>query len=158
MLDSTSFDTDLTFYHQKRLDGGVRTGIMLGENTVLGRFDEGTEDYNPALIWSVDLRCNGLGLPSTADEARQWLIAHEGVIREGFRRFADELTSGSDPTGAYLLEWNRFPDPPQGVEMKIVCGAMRRVDARNLASVLLDVAANWRELLSSLSLTEPELI
>jgi hypothetical protein len=155
MIDISSLMAGLTFYHRKRLDGGIRTGIMLGGTTVSERFEEGQEDYDPSLIWSVDLRCSGAGLPDTADKAKQWLLDHERIIRDGFSRFAEQLRARSDPTGAYLLEWNEFPSHPEGVEMKIVCGAMRRVDALGLAATLRDVRDRWRELILSLSPTQP---
>lgn len=140
----------LTFFRQKRADGGLRTGIMLGESTVLGRFEGGEEDYNPTLLWSIDLRCRGASLPSTTEEARRWLLDHEEIIREGFARFAEELGAGIDPTGAYLLEWKAFPKPVNGVDMRIVCGALRRYDARSLPGELKDVGANLVEYVGSL--------
>ena len=157
MTNLSSLWDGLTFYHQKRLDGGLRTGILLGESTVLERFDEGADDYDPSLIWSIDLRCRGDNLPNTAEEARQWLLDKETPIRDGFQRFADELRAGSDPTGVYLLEWDRFPPRSDGVEMKILCGAMRRVDARNLASALLDVEQHWGRRLSALAPTHSDI-
>jgi hypothetical protein len=151
VIDVSSLYSGLTFYRQQRMDGGIRSGIMVGENTLLGRFEEGQGEYDPSLVWSVDLRCSGEGLPQTAEEARRWLLDHQSVIRDGFSRYADYLRAGSDVTGPYLLEWADFPDSPPGVAMKIVCGAMRRVDARLLASVLEDLGQRWDEIIQSLT-------
>jgi hypothetical protein len=150
MIDVASLMAGLTFFRQARIDGGVRTGIMLGESTILHRFEEGGADNDPALVWFVDLRCNGSGLPVDAEGARRWLIEHEGIIRGGFTRFAGELQAGAD-VDSYPLQWEGFKGAPDGVQMKIVCGATRRVDALRLADVLNDVAARWRQMIEELS-------
>jgi hypothetical protein len=150
-----SWMAGLTFYRQRRMDGGLRTGIMLGESTVLGHFEEGGEDYDPSLLWSIDLRCDGPTLPSSAEGARQWLLAHESIIKDGFERYAEHLRAGSDPTGAFLLEWADFPNRPQDVAMKIVCGAMRRIDALSLARELRFIGENWRSLIVGLAANTP---
>ena len=145
-----SLMADLTFYRQQRVDGGTRTGMMLGPTTILENFEEGEEEYDPSLAWSIDLRCKGTILPTTANDAKDWLLAHESLIREGFDRYADQLRAGSDPTGPYLLEWSDFQGPPEGVAMKIVCGAMRRIDAYYLSKRLKFVGENWRPLIEGL--------
>src|SRR4051794_4076762 len=123
MIDLASLMAGLTFFRQARIDGGVRTGVMIGEFTVLHRFEEGSADHDPALIWSVDLRCNGSGLPVDAEGARRWLLEHEGIIRRGFVRFADELQAGVD-VDPYPLQWEGFEGTPEGVQMRIVCSAI----------------------------------
>ena len=50
---------NLTFYRQKRVDGGVRTGVELDGETVASLFEEGDPERDPALLWFVDLRCEG---------------------------------------------------------------------------------------------------
>ncbi len=144
----------LTFYRQERVDGGIRTGIMLGMTSVFERFEIHGEEFDPSLVWSVDLRCGGPALPTRADEARSWLLDHESIIRHGFQRYARKLDAGSDPTGIFLLEWSDFQDLPPGVSMKIVCGALRRIDALYLAARLRDIGEHWAALVSSL---EPSL-
>jgi hypothetical protein len=143
----------LTFYRQQRVDGGIRTGIMLGMETVFEKFEGDEDQYDPSLAWSVDLRCNGPSLPDNPTGARAWLIAHHEEIRDGFRLFADQLGVGSDPTGVLLLEWSDFPNPPPGVSMKIVCGALRRVDARYLSNRLAEVGEGWLGLVNELEPT-----
>jgi hypothetical protein len=157
MIDLSSLFAGLTFFRQKRLDGGIRSGIMLGENTVLDRFEEGEGDDDPALIWSVDLRCSGKNLPDTTEGAQRWLLDNEDLIQDGFRRYADYLRAGSDVTGPYLLQWSDFQSTPPGVEMVIVCGAMRRVDALLLGSVIEETGKRWRELILSLTPGQPSL-
>ncbi len=155
MVDLSSLYAGLAFYRQKRADGGIRTGIMIKGDTVLGRFEDGQDDYDPSLVWSVDLRCFGSGLPESGEEGRQWLLDHESIIREGFDRYSDDLCAGSDVTGPYLLEWSRFPRPVPGVELKIACGALRRIDALSLAGILAEISLHWRDLIEGLSAEQP---
>jgi hypothetical protein len=143
----------LTFYRQERVDGGIRTGIMLGMTSVFERFEVNGEESDPSLAWSVDLRCNGPSLPTIADDAKPWLLDHESEIRDGFRRYADQLGAGSDPTGIDLLEWSDFRNLPPGVSMRIVCGALRRIDALYLASRLRFLDKHWGELVRDLEPT-----
>src|SRR3954451_9524953 len=96
---------DLTFYRQKRVDGGVRTGIDIDGVTVCEDFEEGDEERDPALRWYVDLRCSGDSLPHDADLAREWLLEHEEMIRDGFSRYASQLAAGADRDD-YPLQWS----------------------------------------------------
>lgn len=150
-MDHSSLFSKLTFYRQARVDGAVRTGLMLGEDSVLERFEEGSDDEDPILAWSVDLRCDGRDLPDTPEEARAWLLEHQDVIRAGFHDYAEELKAGSDPTGIYPLEWGRFRDVPDGVEMRIFCTALRRVDGLTLGRVVAGVGSDWHDLVTSLT-------
>ena len=47
---------ELICFRQKRQDGGIRSGIQIDGTTHFHRFDEGTEDFDPSLLWYVDLR------------------------------------------------------------------------------------------------------
>ncbi len=143
----------LTFFRQERIDGGVRTGLMLGIETVFERFEISGEEYDPTLAWSVDLRCNGPSLPTQPPEAKAWLLANQNLIRDGFLRYAEQLSVGSDPTGIKLLEWSDFQLAPPGVQLKIVCGALRRVDALFLSTKVKFVGEHWSELVQGLEST-----
>lgn len=141
---------ELTFYRQARVDGGMRSGIELDGNTIYGRFDEGNPEYDPTLLWYVDLRCEGPGLPHEPEDARQWLLSNSRIIREGFQRCAEELRAGSDPD-IYPVIWEEFTDVPEGVSMKIAFTAIRRVDAIHLSQRMSEVAAHWEEMIERLS-------
>ena len=54
----------LTFYHQKRRDGGLRTGVDFDDERVLERFEPGDLARDSALEWFVDIRCRGETLPA----------------------------------------------------------------------------------------------
>jgi hypothetical protein len=136
-----SISQGLTFYRQERLDGGVRTGVMLDGTTVLHRFDEPEEEFDPTLAWSIDVRCRGDSIPKTIEPARAWLLDHEELIVSGLSGFADHLQAGSDPTGAFPLEWSDFPLAPKDVAMTI-------------AERLRELALHWREWIEALQSSE----
>lgn len=132
----------ITFYRQKRIDGGLRSGISVGDETVLGLFEPGPTDNDPALLWYVDLRCEGARLPTDPKEAREWLLRHEDVIRAGFADCARECSAGIDPD-IYPRLWSDFASTPKDIRMVIALSAVRRVDAREISKVLQDIGSHW---------------
>ncbi len=145
----------LVFYRQKRYDGGIRTGIELDNRPIAEHFDEeGMEsERDPALLWFVDVRCEGAGIPDDPDAAEDWLIDRSGTIREGLRRFADRLRVGAD-TDIYCLTWNEFDGLPADVHMMIACSAIRRIDARMMSSILNEIADKWDEIIQEIDLPQ----
>ena len=144
----------ITFYRQKRRDGGIRTGVEINGETELG-LEEGFtgDELDPVLVWFVDLRCEGQKLPADAEAVRAWLLKYTSVIRSGFQSLAEEILAGID-FNSYSYLWP-VPDAPRGVRMLIACCAMRRLEAREMRGVLLDIAANWAERLQRLPAVEP---
>jgi hypothetical protein len=143
----------LTFYRQKRFDGGIRTGLewgldldptFEGESTLLERFEPGEEERDPSLLWFVDIRCEGPGVPSSLDEAPRWFLSTKPVIDDGLARFADHLRQVGADLDHYPLEWSEFPNT-DNVERKIVCSAIRRTVCRELSEILDDVREHWSE-------------
>src|SRR5438874_11167209 len=110
----------LFFYRQTRQDGGVRTAIEVNEDTVFHRFEEGDEESAPSLLWWVDLRCEGSGLPRDAEEARRWLLTHAGPLKDGFERLAEKLHAGLD-FDIYPIQWSDFHGLPKRVKATLVC-------------------------------------
>ncbi len=139
----------LVFYRQKRYDEGIRTGIELDDDRVANWFEPGTNGTDSALLWYVDLRCEGAGVPDDPELVLDWLQEHSSIIRDGFRRYAEQLRSGFDPD-IYSLKWSEFKDVPPDVTMKIVCSAIRRVDALEMGSHLSEIATNWDSIIGSL--------
>jgi hypothetical protein len=144
----------ITFYRQKRRDGGIRTGIEINGETEFG-LEEGFtgEEQDPVLVWFVDLRVEGKKLPTDPEEVRQWLLKQSPVICAGFQLLAEELQTGVD-FNTYPYLWP-IPDAPRGVRMIIACSAMRRADARAIRDVLLENAAHWKERIGQLPAVEP---
>lgn len=144
--------SSLVVYRQRRVDEGMRTGIELDSRTIGHKFEEGGEDRDPALRWYVDLRCEGPGLPHEAGAAFKWLNDQEMLIRENFSEYADRLSAGAD-LDDYPLEWI-FPSHPDGVRMKIACSAVRRVDSREISSILKGISREWPDLIRDLEVAE----
>jgi hypothetical protein len=139
----------LTFYRQKRIDDSVRMGIELNGRTAFERFEESGKEPDPILLWYVDLRCQGPGLPNDPDVARDWLIAQVVPIRDGFARCSQDLQAGIDRHGG-VIQWSDFHAMPGGVRMTIACSALRRVDARGIAKAVAETGRRWVKLLRSL--------
>ena len=143
----------LTFYRQGRADGAIRTGIELDDDTIFENYEEGRHEVDPTLSWYVDLRSKGPGIPSDPQEAKQWLLDHQEIVREGFSRCASELEAGRD-VDLYPLLWRKFAGVPEDVEMTIVCATNRRIYALSVPELLKDVAEHWRERIEHLEPAE----
>ena len=135
--------TTITFYRQARRDGGIRTGIEINGNTALSRFDDGTADSDPALLWYVDVKCSGKSLPVDPEEARGFLIRHETQIRQAISGLADEIPAGVDPDAWPV---RRTARAKAGFTIEVACSAVRRLEAVEIAQRLREVAMQWRDL------------
>lgn len=131
----------ITFYRQARQDGAVRTGIEIDRNTVLARFDASDSEADPALVWYVDVECTGKSLPDDSDGARNWLLSHEQAIAKGLNDLANEAAVGTD-ADAWPLQ--RTLRAGRGIQVRIKCSAVRRLEGREIAAVLKDIAAQWK--------------
>src|SRR4051794_10597769 len=96
-LEQGSVMASITFYRQARKDGGIRTGVDVDDNVVLQRFEAGSSDGDPSIVWYVDVRCSGRGLPATAVAARQWLLRNRPTVRRLLISLAEALPLGVDP-------------------------------------------------------------
>jgi hypothetical protein len=129
----------------------MHTGLLVEGCTALEVFDDvPDEEYDPVLLWSVDLRCEGKRVPGGTEEARKWLLDHEPTIKEAFQTLSEELKVGMDYNDLPLL-WN-VPKPPRGVRARIACHAMYRADALEMRKVIADISEHWRELIEKLPL------
>ncbi len=150
---------ELTFYRQKRNDGGVRTGLELDGETVLGIFEDGSpdEEDNPmgmALLWFVDVRCLGAEVPDRPEAARDWLVEHAPTILTGLSGLAGGLAAGLDNGGEPIV-WSDFPGAPVGGSIELVCSATGRVTGRSMAGVLEEIADHFIDLVRELAPPEP---
>ena len=150
---------ELTFYRQKRYDGGVRMGVELdGEHTLLAIFQEGPleEQDNPlssALLWYFDLRCHGDDLPTQPEQAREWLRSFEASIRDGLRRLVSAISLGVDDSSP--IRWDDFEGLPEGVRVEAVLSSIRRVKNDELLRVVEEIADQFGAFLGQLSPAEP---
>jgi hypothetical protein len=143
----------LTFYRQGRADGAIRTGIELDEDTIFETYEASGSEVDPTLLWYIDLRCKGPGIPSDPQEAKRWLLDHAEIVREGFLRCASEFEAGRD-VELYPILWSKFHELPEGVEITIACATNRRIWALSVPKLLEDVAEHWRERIEHLEPAE----
>lgn len=143
----------ITFYRQKRRDGGLHMGITIDGSTAM-ELEEGVDwkESDPVLLWYVELRCEGKSLPNRPEEARQWLLDNGEWIREGFRTLTEELRVGIDYNTLPLV-WP-VPKSPRGVRARIACHAMYRSDALAIAQVTAEFVAHWSAWLENLPVLE----
>jgi hypothetical protein len=142
----------LIWYRQKRFDGAIRTAVDVDDVLLLHRLENDCNEPDPALLWYVDLRCEGQRLPTKAAAARRWLLENSEIIRQGFRGVAEELRAGMDVDAWPVIRKIRaFPD---GIKAEIAFAAARRVDGVGMAEVLIEVADQWDERVRSLQVVK----
>lgn len=132
----------LTFFRQARIDGGIRMGIKINGDLDWHHFDEpGNGELDPALVWYVDLRCEGDSLPTEGEDVRQWLIRTAPEIQSAFDALAEKLRVGyDDESWPYQFAVSKAPP---GVSMKIVCSCVQGLEPGELAKVLRAIQENW---------------
>ncbi len=121
----------ISFYRQERWDGGIRTGIEMDGYVVMQSFAEGTDDSDPALLWYIDVRCEGAKLAAEPEKARKWFLEHAEIIRAGLRQLAGHIRAGVDADGWPLL-WP-MPESPRGVRITVAVSAVERLTAWAIA-------------------------
>ena len=143
----------LNFYHQKRKDGGIRTGVDFNGERVLEQFMSGRIPPDSALEWFVDVRCQGRRLPDDPDEIRHGLLEHGGEIQSHLEKMAARLRTGIDPEWPFTSEEVSTGDD---VEIKIVCSAILRRTGRDISRVLLELKQAWPRLIGALPALQAE--
>lgn len=137
----------ITFFRQAREDGGIRMGIEVDDRTVLSQFEEGSDEFDPALTWYVDVRFEGARLPKDGEAARQWLIRQTPIVQRELSAAAEKIPSGIDPDYRPVLYEVKLRD---GLRMTLACSAMRRVKAKQIASIVAEIAGSWRTWIEAL--------
>jgi hypothetical protein len=142
--------TQFTFYHQKRFDGGIRTGVELPTGEEWQHFEPGTDaDSEPALLWYIDIVGRGDGVPQDIAQVVQDLRDHHCDVQRVLNEAADRLSAGVDHSGwPYRVD---FPKCWEGVNLTISGGAIRRLEALEIADTLRDVSNRWLNLLGSVA-------
>ena len=145
--------SQLTYYRQARVDGGVRTGIDVNGSTVLARYEPGTDEHDPSLEWYVDIRCDGPALSSDGEAARQWFVEHAKLVKDELLCAGRQIELGFD---AEIRPFERrVESSPAGTTMLIVASAQHRVLGRDMASTLLRLADEWEASLHNLEPLAP---
>jgi hypothetical protein len=138
----------LTFFRQKRVDGGIRTGVDLDSNLLLQEFTRGSKNYDPALLWFVDIEFQGTRLPREPEAARKWLVLQGDAVRNILEKLGRSVEAGLDADWPAKTTPVRLPD---GTRVSAACSAVRRVEARRIGEVLQETAAGWEKILAGLS-------
>lgn len=146
----------LLFYRQARRDGGVRMGVELDGELLLHRFEEGTAESDPSLLWFVDVACLGVRLGFDSEALRDWLLANKEAISEAIVAFASDLEVGIDANAWPVRK--EFPRAIPRVKLTISCSAVRRVDAREIATHLRQLARNWSRYITGLAAMQKSLV
>ncbi len=136
----------LTFYHQKRRDGGVRTGVEVDDERILERFEPGSTEEDSTLSWWIDVRCSQKTWPPEPEEVRAWLLENAPRIENGLKDLAAKLGAGID------INWpEKYVVPsPAGIKIEIFYSAIRRVGGREIQAELSKLARNWQTIIAQL--------
>jgi hypothetical protein len=141
----------LTFYVQARADGGRRMGIDIDDESVLGRFEPGGGEFDPALLWYVDVRCKG-ELPLEAEQSRGWLLRQSELLKGELKELGRELEVGLD-SGLWPLQ-RKVENAPPSVEIAIVCSSLHRLASRDFGKILGRLADEFTTMVNSLGSVE----
>jgi len=133
---------EVTFYHQQRVDGGRRSGVTVDGITILHGFLPGSEEYDPALEWYVDVTLVTNNPPTQAN-ALNWLTSHAADIRRALTETADCLSVGID---AHSMP-AEFGSPGSEGPIRVTVSALRRVVGRQVGEKLRQFAEmDWAQL------------
>jgi len=137
----------LTFYRQKRVDGGIRTGVEWLESSLLQHFEPGDDD-DSSLLWYIDLRFSGSRLPKGPDDVRDWLMKQKPWLGKALNNGAKDLEVGVD---ADVLPYLRnCREAPPGIVLTLAASAQRRVPALEIGEAVGQIGRDWTELVESL--------
>ena len=148
--------SNLIYYRQGRVDGGIHTGVDGYDVPLLESFENEApyDESDPVLVWYVEVRCKGQGLPTSVDGARSWLLKHQELIRSGLVALADELSVGLD-VESYPYFWRKFSSQPEEAQLTLVCSAHRRSNGIELGRHVRAFADHFEEFLTRLSEVRP---
>ena len=151
-LSRTDLFSNLVYYRQGRVDGGIHTGVDAFDAPLLESFENEApyDESDPVLAWYIEVRCKGRGLPTSVDGARAWLLKHQEVIRSGLAALADELSVGLD-VESYPYFWRKFPSQFKEAQLTLVCSAHRRPNGIGLARQVRSFGDHFEEYLMRLA-------
>ena len=148
--------SNLVFYRQGRLDGGIHTGVDSFDTPLLEMFENEApyDEADPVLAWYIEVRCKGRELPKTVEGACAWLLKHQDMIRTGLMALADELSVGLD-VESYPYFWRKFSLQPKDGQLTLVCSAHLRSNGIGLGRQVRALADHFEEYLRRLSEVKP---
>ena len=130
---------DVQFYHQERVDGGMRSGVYVDSDAMLHGFVPGGEERDPALTWYADVTLS-TPTPPGDETVVAWLQAHAPEIRAALGDAAEQLHSGLDVD---TMPWELQRQGSEG-PIRVSVSAMRRFPARDISKNLHRLATeDW---------------
>jgi hypothetical protein len=148
--------SNLVYYRQGRVDGGIHTGVDAFDAPLLESFENEApcDESDPVLAWYIEVRCKGSGLPTSVDGARAWLLKQQEMIRSGLAALADELSVGLD-VESYPYFWRSFPSTLTEAQLTLVCSAHRRSNGLGLARQVRAFGDHFEHYLKRMSEVKP---
>jgi hypothetical protein len=139
----------IAFFRQQRVDGAIRSGIMIDDELVFHQLEnENVAEPDPVLLWFVNVGVEGDDLPDDPDEARQWLIDHSTAISDLLLKEGRSISAGIDHPSWPLIK--HVPLPANGRLVRIGYAAMERVAASEMGVHLQEVAREFESVVQSL--------
>jgi len=149
--------SELTFFRQKRFDGGVRTGVEHDGVRLLRNFEQGPGDLEDmplgsGLEWYIDLRFSGPTLPKQTESVKNWLLDHTEAIRQSLSDFATLVGAGVDDE--FPLESPPYEVGEQDIRLRVVSSVTKRVTRLNFAEIISQFAQEFPDYVRNLSAPE----
>ena len=138
----------LVIFRQRRRDGAERWGVEVDGDAILQHFTGDADSIDPVLSWYIDIRGIGSGLPVDPEALRDWLCEREEFFASALRDAAEELAVGFD---SEIWPFQYQVEPIDGLEMKVVCSAARRIDGLEMSQHLDQLAEQWTTFLGQMS-------
>jgi hypothetical protein len=123
-------------FQQERVDGGVRAGVSLDDETCWHLFEPGGSEDDPALRWYIDIRGSGDSIPTDPLDLHQWLSSPEFVasIRDAAAALAERVAAGIDQGGWPVRQ--EVANAPEGAKLALVASAVSRSDSLEIARLI----------------------
>ncbi len=138
----------VTFFHQERADGGVRSGIDYEGMTVLENFIGGAREDDASLVWYIDVKFEGNLIPiGSAELVRSWLHKMGEHIKPGLMSLAADLEAGTD---TFVPVKRDIDVPIPTIRVTVAATGIRRLGARQIGEKIRGVAEHWQLLLQQL--------
>jgi hypothetical protein len=147
--------TKLIFFHQRRKDGGIRTGIEINDDLVLEQFIPGTSELDPVLLWYIDVRLEfKKSISPEANSVRTAVSAIANPIREALRASANEFQAGID-RGIWPAR-RKISGLPSGISGEVVCSTTRALRLEDLSAAFAALGRDFSKIVDRLQpVTEP---
>lgn len=138
---------EFNVFQQERVDGGVRAGVSLNDETCWHLFEAGGTEDDPTLRWYIDIRGSGDSIPTDPAELHQWLSSPKLVasIRDGAAALAERVAAGIDQDGWPVRQ--EVTNAPDAAELELVASAARRSDSLEIASLIRRFGEEYPHLL-----------